>query len=79
MKVFLYANLLLLAASGTWVALCRDPLDQTVLTIYNGQVLVLVFIALQAPDVCLSVVSIGALVTPWVLLSALAKLRKGER
>lgn len=72
--------LLVLAAIGaTAVACCRVPTRQAVLVSLYGMVLALTFLALQAPDVTLSEITIGAVVLPLLLLLTLSKLRQQAR
>lgn len=62
----------LTALAGTLVVLSRDPKRQVYALCANGVVLSLLFFALQAPDVALSEIAIGTLVTPLLFLVALA-------
>lgn len=62
----------LTALAGTLVVLSRDPKRQGYALCANGLVLSLLFFALQAPDVALSEIAIGTLVTPLLFLVALA-------
>ncbi len=72
----LQVTLLVLAAAGaTLVATCRIPTRQVVFLSMYGIVLSLTFMALQAPDVTLSEVTVGAVILPLLLLLALAKIR----
>jgi energy-converting hydrogenase B subunit D len=72
--------LLVLAGAGaTLVALTRVPRRQVVMLSLYGLVLSVVFLALQAPDVALSEITIGAVALPLVLLLALAKMRNEQR
>jgi uncharacterized MnhB-related membrane protein len=75
------AVLLLLAAglSGLLVVLTRDPRWQVFATLANGMVLALLFEVLQAPDVALSELVIGAVVTPLLFLAALAAITLDRR
>jgi len=71
--------LVLAAAAGTTVALTRDPFRQTVLIGFYGLVLTLLFVALQAPDVALSIAAVQIVALPLMILVALAKLGGGRR
>jgi energy-converting hydrogenase B subunit D len=68
--------LLLVAASGTAVALTRDPLRQALLTGLFGLALATTFFVFQAPDVALSQVVVGTVALPVMILLTLAKLRE---
>lgn len=65
------ATLVLAALAGTLVVLSRDPKRQIYALCANGLVLALLFFALQAPDVALSEIAIGTLVTPLLFLVTL--------
>ena len=79
MTVLLAAVLLLIAASGTAVVLTRDPLDQAIIASFFGLLLGLAFLVLQAPDVALSQITVGAVALPLMILLALAKVKRGSR
>lgn len=66
---------LLAAAAGLGVVLSRDPRLQVFAMAANGLVLTLLFFALQAPDVALSELTVGAVATPLLFLVALAAVR----
>jgi energy-converting hydrogenase B subunit D len=71
--------LVLVGAGATAVALCRVPTRQVVLLSIYGVLLAVTFMALQAPDVTLSEVTVGAVILPLLLLLTLAKLKQQER
>lgn len=79
MTVLLAAVLLLVAAAGTAVVLTRDPLNQSIIASFFGLLLGLAFLVLQAPDVALSQITVGAVALPLMILLALAKVRRGSR
>jgi len=70
--------LVLVGVAGTLVALARDPLRQAILTGTFGVALALLFFALQAPDVALSQLVVGAVALPAMVLLALAEVRSHE-
>lgn len=67
--------LILVAATGTLAVLTRDPLCQSLVLSLYGQFLALLFIVLQAPDVALSEIVVGAVAYPLMVMLALAKIR----
>jgi energy-converting hydrogenase B subunit D len=76
--------LLGVAAAGTATVLTRDPLHQAVVASFFGLLLGVAFLVLQAPDVALSQITVGAVALPLMILLALAKVRRqpagtGER
>jgi uncharacterized MnhB-related membrane protein len=71
--------LLLVGVAGTCVVAARDPLRQAILASFFGIVLALLFLVLQAPDVALSEIVVGAVALPFMILLTLAKVRGGER
>ncbi|HVW54456.1 MAG TPA: hydrogenase subunit MbhD domain-containing protein [Rhizobiaceae bacterium] len=64
--------LVIAAAAGLLVVLSRNPKRQIFALCANGLVLSLLFFALQAPDVALSEIVVGAVVVPLLFLVALA-------
>jgi energy-converting hydrogenase B subunit D len=71
--------LLLVAAGGTAVVLTRDPLNQAIVASFYGLLLGILFLVLQAPDVALSQIVVGAVALPLMILLALAKCRERQR
>ena len=77
--VFQAVTLVGLAIVGMLVVLTRDPLRQALVLGVYGMVMVLVFFALQAPDVSLSAIVVTTLGLPPMVLLALRKIREYER
>ena len=69
--------LLLVGAGGTVVVATRDPLRQAMVASLFGILLAILFFGLQAPDVALSEIVVGAVALPLMILLALAKIRGG--
>ncbi len=67
--------LIFVAIAGTAVVLTRDPIRQVIGLSFYGVVLALLFFILQAPDVALSQITIGAVALPLMFMLALAKVR----
>jgi uncharacterized MnhB-related membrane protein len=66
---------LLLVALGAWaVVAARDPVRQAIVASLYGLILGVLFFAFQAPDVALSNIVVGSVVTPTIILLALAKI-----
>lgn len=78
MVVMQIAILALVALAGTGVALTRNPVCQVIGVSFFGLMLALMFLVLQAPDVALSQLVIGAVALPLMVLLALAKLRRAS-
>jgi uncharacterized MnhB-related membrane protein len=70
---------LLVGAGGLLVVATRDPLRQAMVASFFGILLGLLFFVLQAPDVALSEIVIGAVALPLMIMLSLAKIRGGER
>jgi energy-converting hydrogenase B subunit D len=68
-------SLALVALVGTIVVLVRDPLRQIVLISLYGLALVVLFVIFQAPDVALSMLVVGAIGYPLVVLVAISRVR----
>jgi uncharacterized MnhB-related membrane protein len=60
--------LALVAVAGTVVVRTRDPAGQAVVLGGYGLLLSVLFVVLQAPDVALSQVAVGAAVVPLMVL-----------
>jgi energy-converting hydrogenase B subunit D len=73
------AALIVVALLGTGVVLTRDPLRQAAMSGIFGLALAVLITALQAPDVALSQIGVGAIALPVMILLALAKIREHER
>jgi len=69
----------LVALGGLGVVTARDPLRQTIMVSLFGLLLGLLYLTLQAPDVALSALVVGAVALPLMILLALAKVKgQGE-
>ena len=68
----------LVALSSTSVVLTREPSRQAVSLSVLGIFLTVLFLALQAPDVALSQLGIGAAVVPLMVMLTIRKLRGGR-
>jgi energy-converting hydrogenase B subunit D len=79
MSVVIAVVLVLTAAGGTAVVVTREPVCQAIVLSVFGLVLAILFVVLQAPDVGLSQLVIGAAVLPLMVLLAIAKVHGRER
>jgi energy-converting hydrogenase B subunit D len=77
MTVLQVVIFVLLAAAGTGVVATRDPLPQAIIASFYGLLLAILFLVLQAPDVALSQIVVGAVALPLMILLALAKVSGG--
>jgi uncharacterized MnhB-related membrane protein len=68
----------LVGLGGLAVVSARDPLRQTLVAGLYGLLLVVLFVVLQAPDVALSELVVSTVALPFILLTALAKMRDRE-
>ena len=66
------------AASGTAVVLTREPLNQAFGAGFFGLALAFLYLSMQAGDVALSQIVVGAIAVPLIVLLSLAKVRKGR-
>lgn len=71
--------LLLVAASATAAVATRDPARQALVLSVLGVALAVLFTTLQAPDVGLSQLAVGAALTPLLLLLTVRKVRRRPR
>lgn len=67
--------LILVALSGAAVVTIREPLRQAIAMGYYGLLLGVMFFLLQAPDVAMSQIAVGAVALPFMILLALARLK----
>jgi energy-converting hydrogenase B subunit D len=72
------AALLMVGVAGTTVVLMRDPLRMTIVNTVFGLTLTILFLVFQAPDVALSMLVVGGIAYPVVLLAAISRVRAGE-
>jgi energy-converting hydrogenase B subunit D len=72
------AALLMVGLAGTTVVLVRDPLRMTILNAVYALTLTILFLVFQAPDVALSMLVVGGIAYPIVLLAAIARVRTGS-
>ncbi|MFL5969814.1 MAG: hydrogenase subunit MbhD domain-containing protein [Gaiellaceae bacterium] len=66
----------LVGLGGLAVVTTREPVRQALVAGLYGLTLVVLFVIFQAPDVALSMLVVSSVATPFILLTALAKLRK---
>jgi energy-converting hydrogenase B subunit D len=69
------AALLMVGLAGTTVVLARDPLRMTLLNAVYALTLTILFLVFQAPDVALSMLVVGGIAYPIILLAAISKVR----
>lgn len=67
----------LVALAAPAVVLVRDPLRMLVVNGFYGWILILLFVVLGAPDVALSLIVVGCIAYPLVVLAAIARVRGG--
>lgn len=67
------------AASGAAVVLTRDPLRQAFVAGFFGLALATLYLSLQAGDVALSQIVVGAIAVPLLVLLSLAKVRERSK
>jgi len=79
MSVLEATMLVLVGMGGTAVVAVRDPLRQAMVASLFGILLAILFFVLQAPDVALSEIVVGAVALPLMILLSLAKIRGGSR
>jgi energy-converting hydrogenase B subunit D len=68
--------LVFVGIAGTAVVFARDPVRQVVGLSFYGVILALLFFILQAPDVALSQITVGAVALPLMFMLSLAKVRR---
>lgn len=73
LEVLLVTLLLLTAATATTVVLTREPGRQAIVLSAYGLLLGVLMLALQAPDVALSQLAIGAAIVPLLVVLAISR------
>ncbi|MGY5045347.1 Na(+)/H(+) antiporter subunit B [Streptomyces sp. 900105755] len=68
--------LLLTAASATAAVATRDPARQALVLAVLGLLLGVVFTVLQAPDVGLSQLAVGSVLTPLLIMLSVRKVKR---
>ncbi|MET7848826.1 DUF4040 domain-containing protein [Streptomyces avermitilis] len=71
--------LLLVAAAATAAVAVRDPVRQALVLSVLGVTLAVLFTVMQAPDVALSQLAVGAALTPLLLLLSVRKIGRREQ
>lgn len=79
MNVLLALSLLLVVLGGTVVALTREPMHQVIALGFFGLVLAILFVVLQAPEVALSQLAVGAVLVPLLYLVAITRTMRRTR
>jgi uncharacterized MnhB-related membrane protein len=79
MDPLLAVAFVMVALAGAAVVAVRDPLEQSIVVGFFGLLLSLLFTLLQAPDVALSEMVVGAVAVPLMVLITVAKTRTGRR
>jgi uncharacterized MnhB-related membrane protein len=67
--------IVLVGAAAVAVVRQADPLRQTLVNGLYGLMLVVLFVVFQAPDVALSMIVVGSVAYPLILLVAIARVR----
>jgi energy-converting hydrogenase B subunit D len=71
--------IVLVGLSGVAVVAVRDPLRQAIVFGLYGLALGVLFVVFQAPDVALSALVASSVAFPFILVTALAKMRDDDR
>lgn len=79
MTVIVVLALTLVAIAGTTVVFTDAPERQAVTLAVLGLALVVVFMVLQAPDVALSELGIGAAIVPLMVMLSIRTMRKDRK
>jgi uncharacterized MnhB-related membrane protein len=79
MTALAIAALVLVAFAGASAALARDPAHQVIALSFLGLALAVLFVVLQAPEVALSQLAVGAVLVPTLYLVAIARTMRKTR
>ena len=69
----------IVALAGAAVVLVRDPACQTIVIAFDGLALAILFVVLEAPEVALSQLAVGAVLVPLLYLAAIALTMRRSR
>ena len=69
----------LVAVGGLAVVLTREPIKQALVVSMYGLTLTVLFLVFQAPDVALSMATVGSVAMPLMIILALGKTRRRRR
>ncbi|MGW2341268.1 Na(+)/H(+) antiporter subunit B [Streptomyces sp. NPDC001661] len=78
-EVLIAVSLLLVAAAATAAVVVRDPARQALVLAVLGLTLAALFTVLQAPDVGLSQLAVGSVLTPLLILLSVRKVRRRKQ
>ena len=78
-QVLIAVSLLLVAAAATAAVVVRDPARQALVLAVLGLTLAALFTVLQAPDVGLSQLAVGSVLTPLLILLSVRKVRRRKQ
>jgi energy-converting hydrogenase B subunit D len=70
--------MVLVAAGGLAVVVAREPIRQALAASLYGLSLTVLFLVFQAPDVALSMATVGAVAMPLMIVMALGKTRRNR-
>ena len=73
-----FVALTLVLAGALSVVFVRDPLRQIIVNGAYGLTLAILFLVFQAPDVALSILVVGSVAYPLIVLVAVARVRRDE-
>jgi uncharacterized MnhB-related membrane protein len=79
MSLLVACLLILTAVTGSFIVVTREPLRQVLALSANGLVLAALFMALQAPDVAFSELTVGMAAVPLLFLVVLSSIRIDRR
>jgi energy-converting hydrogenase B subunit D len=77
--VLIVVVLLLVAAAATCAVAVRDPVRQSLVLGVLGTVFAVLFTVFQAPDVALSQMAVGTVLTPLLLLLCVRQVQRRHR
>jgi uncharacterized MnhB-related membrane protein len=79
MNVVEIVALVVVAFAGAAVVLVRDPAKQAIAIAFDGIALAILFVVLEAPEVALSQLAVGAVIVPLLYLATIARTMRRTR
>ena len=79
MEVLQALSLIMVAALGLIVVKTREPLSQAIVLSLFGIVFAVLFVSYQAPAAALSQIVVGSVALPFIIVVAVARVRRRSR
>jgi energy-converting hydrogenase B subunit D len=79
MEILQALALIMVAVLGLLVVKTREPLSQAIVLCLFGTVFAVLFVVYQAPTAALSQIAVGSVALPFIIVVAVARVRRRSR